>query len=206
MPSPLTDRIPTKRIAIFALRIASVWLAFALAWPLLAPMYRPFYCAVGNLVFDNGKASAEFSVAEDVKGDHDIDIRLEKRGSGVWGEAGHSSRLSGYLPTITLITFILATPISWERKRRALLWGLLFVTLYVLLRMWIPIRRDFSNPDALQVYAPGALGRQLIGISERSLVNAPASWFIVPIFIWVGVAFRRTDWELLQDGEGDPRG
>jgi len=206
VPSLGAERIPTRRIAAFALRVGLIWAAFAAAWPLLAPVYRPLYCTMANLAFRNGEARAEFSVTRAPQGDHDVDILLTRRSqSGVEGEVQHSSRLSGYLPMITLVAFVLASPISWSRRRKALLVGLLFVGLYVLLRIWVPIWRDFSNPNALQVYDPGGFGRWLMGVLQRSVVDAPASWFVVPIFIWVGVAFRRTDWELL-GGAGDADG
>ena len=203
MPSPLAERIPTKRIALFAVRVGAYWAAFALAWPLLAPAFRPLYCTVGNLAFNNGEAQAQFKTAKKIDRDHDVDIVLTNSTPGVRGDVFHSARLGGYLPLATFAAFVLASPISWARRRRALRLGLLFLLLYILMRMWVPIWRDFSNPNALQVYDPGAFGRWLMGVLQRSLVDAPASWFVVPIFVWVGVAFRRSDWELLE-GDGAP--
>ncbi|MAB80464.1 MAG: hypothetical protein CMJ89_14015 [Planctomycetes bacterium] len=190
--------LPTRRIAIFALHFVLIYSALILSWPLLRPVYRPLYCTFGNLVFQGGRASTTFRERE---GDEELDIalRLEKRGSGVWAEMETNSRLIGYLPTVSLIAFVLATPIPWKRRRKALLQGLLLVSLFVALRMAIPLWRDFSRPDALQVYHPGPPGRWFLGILERAFLNAPASWFVVPIFVWVAVAFRRADWEIVEE-------
>ena len=77
MPSLGAERIPTRRIAAFALRVGLIWAAFAAAWPLLAPVYRPLYCTMANLAFRNGEARAEFSVTRAPQGDHDVDILLQ---------------------------------------------------------------------------------------------------------------------------------
>lgn len=201
MQSPLGDRVPVRRIVVFAAWVFGIWLGLVVAWPLVRPLYLPAYCGIANVLFEGGAASAELTPAQEVQGSHDVDIRMEKTGSGVWGEMRHSAKIAGYFPTVSLLALVLATPIPWRRKRKALLLGLILVTAFVLLRAWIPIRRDFSNPDPLQVFEPGVFGRWLLGIGERALVNAPASWFVVPIFIWVGVAFRRSDWELLDRSE-----
>lgn len=198
------DSLPTKRIAGFALRFALAYGLLILAWSVVRPLYRPMYCMLGNLLFEGGEASARF-VALDTADDLDIQILLAKRGPPpVTGRMKNSSRMGGYLPMVSLVAFVLASPISWKRRRRALLWGLVLVTAFVALRMAIPIRENFSNPDALQVHHPGAFGRWALGIADRALVSAPASWFVVPLLIWILVAFRRQDWELVSEASRAP--
>ena len=206
MPSPLLEPTLLRRIALSLGRFGLYWGVLVLAWPLFAPLFRPLYCAVGNLALDHGQARASFEVTEKIDGDHDVDITLRKAGTKVTAKMYTSSRLSGYLPLISFVAFCLATPVPWKRRQKALLWGLVFIALFILLRMWVPIRRDFSNPNELQVYDPGALMRWWVGILERAFVNAPASWFIVPIFVWVGTAFQRSDWELLDGGTSGAEG
>lgn len=199
------QRLPTRRIAGFALRFAVVYLALVAAWPVLAPAYRPVYCALGNVLFRGGEASVEFRT-KDPGSDLDVELVLTNRGTGARARMANSSRLIGYLPTVTLIALVLATPVSWKRRRRALLLGLALVTLFVALRMALPIRREFSNPELapLMVHHPGAVGRWALGVAQRAFLRAPASWFVVPILIWIGVAFRRRDWELLEEPEAGP--
>lgn len=195
---------PTRRIARFALRFALAYGLLVLAWPVVRPLYRPFYCMLGNVLFEGGEASARF-VALDTADDLDIQILLAKRDPPpVTGRMKNSSRLAGYMPTVSLVAFLLASPISWKRRRRALLLGLVLVTAFVAFRMAIPIRGNFSNPDGLQVYHPGAFGKWAHGIADRALVSAPASWFVVPLLIWILVAFRRQDWELVSEDRQTP--
>lgn len=188
---------PARRIAGFGLRFALAYAALILAWPLLAHVHRPAYCALGNTLFGGGEASARFRTIEGA-GNLDIEVRLTKRGPPlVSAVMKNDSRLVGYMPLVSLVALVLASPIPWRRRRKALLIGLALVTAFVALRMSIPIRRDFSRPDALQVHHPGAFGRWLLDVSERALLDAPASFFVVPVLIWVLVAFRREDWALV---------
>jgi hypothetical protein len=203
---PPRPALPLRLIAGFALRFALVYAVLIVGWPLFAPAYRPIYCSLGNLVFGGGEASVHFRPRE-TRDPFDVELVLTRKGPPeVRGRATNDSHLVGYLPTVSLIALVIATPIAWKRRRRALLWGLVLVTIFVLLRMAIPIWRDFSRPDALQVYHPGPAARWVLGIAERALLSAPASWFVVPILIWVVVAFRREDWILLQPGTDGPAG
>jgi hypothetical protein len=187
---------PARRIAGFGLRFLLVYGVLVAAWPLLARFYRPAYCALGNVLFGGGEASARFRPLAGAK-DLDVEVRLTKRGPPlVSAVMKNDSRLVGYMPLISLVALVLASPIPWKRRRTALGLGLVLVTAFVAVRMSIPIRRDFSRPDALQVHQPGAFGRWLLDVSERALLDAPASFFVVPVLIWVLVALRREDLEL----------
>lgn len=188
---------PARRIAGFGLRFLLVYGALVAAWPLLAHVHRPAYCALGNVLFGGGEASARFRPLDGAQ-DLDIEVRLTKRGPPlVSAVMKNDSRLVAYMPLVSLVALVLASPISWRRRRRALWLGLALVTAFVAVRMSLPIRRDFSRPDALQVHHPGALGRWLLDVSERALLDAPASFFVVPVLIWILVALRREDRELV---------
>jgi hypothetical protein len=198
------NELVTRRIAGFVLRFALAYALLIVAWPLVKPLYRPVYCALGSLCFEGGVASARFEV-QDTDDDLDIQIHLTKRGPPrVTGRMQNSSRLTGWMPTASLLALVLASPISWRRKRQALLWGLALLTVFVAFRMWVPIRENFSKPDALQVHHPGALGTWALGIASRALVAAPASHFVIPLLLWAVVAFRREDWELVRAADSKP--
>lgn len=189
---------PARRIAGFVLRFALLYGILVLAWPLARPLYRPFYCFLGNVLFQGGEGSATFR-SLDTDAALDVEVMLHKRSPPpATGTATNNSKGVGYLPIVTIVALVLATPIPWKRRRRALWQGLALVTLFVAVRIGIPIVRDFSKPDALQVHHPGALGVWALGVAERALLAAPASFFVVPILVWALVAFRRQDWELLE--------
>lgn len=190
-----------RRIAGFALRFALAYGLLVLAWPVVRPVFRPLFCTLGNVLFGGGEASVSFHPL-DAGAELDVQLVLTKRGPPpVTARMEASSHLVGYMPIVSLVAFVLASPIPWRRRRRALLLGLALVSLFVALRMALPIWRDFSNADALQVYHPGAFVRWSRDVAERAFLSAPASFFVVPIFVWVLVAFRREDWALVDERE-----
>lgn len=187
-----------KRIGAFFLRFALAYAVAIVLWSAVGGAYRAFYCGVGNIVFGGGQASARFEAAPPNPADLDVKITLTTPAApGATGTMGNNSRFVGYLPTISLIAFVLATPIPWRRRRKALLFGLLFVQLLVIVRMALPIVREFSKETAIQAYHLGSFGQAVLDLGLRALLHAPASWFIGPILIWAAVAFRREDWELV---------
>lgn len=196
----MTPRL-AKRIGAFFLRFALAYAVAIALWPLLAGTYRGFYRGVGNVVFGGGDASARFAPAPPDPArpaDLDVEIRLTTPAApGTSGRMYNSSRFVGYLPTISLIAFVLATPIPWRRRRTALLVGISLVQVFVVVRMALPIVREFSKESAIQAYHLGAFGQGVLDLALRALLHAPASWFIGPILIWAAVAFRREDWELV---------
>ena len=197
-------RLATRRIAGFVLGFALVYGLLVFAWPLVGGAYRGFYCGLGNALFDGGDAAARFHPLEEGEG-LDVEIVLTKTTPPVVrGRMRNDSRLVGYMPTVCLVAFVLASPIPWKRRRRALLLGLLLVHVFVALRMGIPIVREFSQENALQVYHLGGFRRWLLGVANRAFLSAPASFFVVPTFLWILVAFRGTDWQLLREPDESP--
>jgi len=49
-------------------------------------------------------------------------------------------------------------------------------------------------PVLLLIFHLGQIGRWILGSAIPALLQAPASRFVGPIFIWALVAFRREDW------------
>ena len=191
----------------FAIRFLAVYAALAwLAWPVLAGAYRELYCALGNVAFASvGAGSVRFTPDPRPGSQYDTLLVMTNRNApGTVGEMHQSSWNVGYLPTVGLIALVIATPIPWRRRWRALAIGLLMVTAFVLLRMALPIIHDFSNPDDLQVFQRGPVARWILGFAIPALLQAPASQFVGPIFIWALVAFRREDWAIVQRSETPP--
>jgi hypothetical protein len=200
--------LPLRAMGLFALRFGLVYTLAVLAWPLVRPVYQPVYCFLGNILFEGGTGSVRFEAArtgDDFEDDFDVQLVMTNTEAAVTGRAGNSSRVTGYLPTVSLVALVLATPIAWRRRRRALWMGLLAVHVFVALRMALPIWRDFALPGPLQVYEPGGFVRWARGVAERAFLAAPASFFVVPVLIWVLVAFTGRDRELLAAPDGEPR-
>jgi hypothetical protein len=105
------------------------------------------------------------------------------------------------MPTITLVALILATPVAWRRRGIALLIGLALLIPFVALRIGLPLMLEFAREDLpMRQYQFSSWWTSVLMQAKIALVEAPASFFVVPIFIWIVATFRRSDWSSLMRG------
>jgi hypothetical protein len=114
-----------------------------------------------------------------------------------------SSQLAGYTLTILVITLILATPIiSWKRKGWALLWGVILVHVFIIFRMTIGLLFFFSLHQELAVVMFSPFWQNVLNRIYEVLIPNFGIIYTVPVFIWILVTFRRSDWlQLASVGE-----
>ncbi|MBU0639167.1 MAG: hypothetical protein KKB50_09910 [Planctomycetes bacterium] len=121
-----------------------------------------------------------------------LDTRIIVRAPQGQRRIGYSARRYGYYPTASVLALILATPVRWSRKWRALLWGLLLVHTFVLLRTVLIVLYALS-PDGLGVFAWGRVLTRVVKLLAY-IGRASSTSFVAAIFIWIIVAIRRSDW------------
>jgi hypothetical protein len=188
---------PPRRIARFFLVFLAVYAVLAIPWPPVRSGYRVFYCWLGNLAFGSlgETGSVRFVPWDEAHKAYDVKLVLTNaRSPGDLGEMHNHSVHIGYYPTVIIVALVLATPVSWRwRRLRALLWCLFWVQVFVVLRMAIPIVRELSKPTALQVFHPGPMALRILLQADIVFVKAPASFFVVPMVIWILATFRRGD-------------
>ena len=186
----------------FALRLLVVFglLAWVL-WPGLAAGYARLFCGLANGIFGSADPSMPiaFRPLDQPSRWKDIvlEIRVEAQGEHIRWTIGGSSRLTGYLPAVEVLALIVATPLPWSRRGRALLWGLITVHLFIILRMGLFILKLASDGQFAWFAGVGEPWRSITNGSYDLLVRAPSASFIVPVFIWALIIVRRQDLESL---------
>ena len=98
----------------------------------------------------------------------------------------------GYKPTITLVALVLATPVAWRRRGIALAVGLVLVQGFILFRVGLKLMEQLADP-ALGHFVPSSFWRSVLDQLMATFVNAPASYYIVPTFVWIIVCLRPKD-------------
>ncbi|MCK4659490.1 MAG: hypothetical protein KAV82_08210 [Phycisphaerae bacterium] len=189
--------LPVKRIGGFFLWLLLCYVVLVIPWLGLPQAYAAAYRAVGNTVFGSfGRDTmARFRPLSDGKGMMDTEITLRNRWSDAVVRIPCDSRLTGYLATAEVIALILATPIPWSRRWKALLWGFLLVSMFVALRTGLILLYWLSSDSPLRLYELSPFwSRVLIYIFQITVVS-PTLTFIMPVFIWVVATFRRGDLE-----------
>jgi len=219
MPSP-------KQIFGFFVLVL-VYCALLLApWPGLDGAYAAAFRAGGNVVFhrfwfwpegwvrfvDPDARTAvdlppgvRLPAAEGVK---DTVMILENRSTPRFlGFLRTSSREVGYKPTAVLIALMLATPTSWRRRGKSLLWGLLLVHGFILLRLTVTlVANGFGADKGYALFHPAEFGMTVLDKLDTVLLMDPTVSYVAPAFFWFLLAFRPSQWASRGQTEPVPSG
>lgn len=109
-----------------------------------------------------------------------------------------SSRDSAYIPTVLLIALILASPISGLRKQLALFHGLILIHVFIGLRLLVAIAYAFSHNPNLAMLRLTPFWQTLLDIAAQVFTEYIGILYIMPVFIWLLVTLRQSDWQQLK--------
>lgn len=177
----------------FAVRVFILLGLMIAPWPGVARAYEAVFRTVCNTVLGSlgSHGMVEFRREENANTAWDgvIIFRPLSRMAG-W-DRGYDSRLWGYLPTVTLIALVMASPISWSRRWRALALALALVHLFIALRIEATVLDSFV---AISDRSSSWLGRAAMTVAQHALAASGVTSIVVPAGIWILVVFRREDW------------
>ncbi len=200
----------------FLLRCMVIYAVLIVPWWGGMSIYRWGFCQVGNAVFYRigGDGRVRFEAIDRtvdqqfVGTDHakDVTLRLNNTANASGGHMDIKSALIGYRPTAFLIALVLATPIPWSRRGWAVLGGLVAVSAFVALRVWLQLADGLSNGDELSVYTLSPFWKGTLRSFVNVLVLSTAPGYIVPALLWMLVAVRREDWERIMNTDAGAAG
>lgn len=202
---PIRISTRTRSLCGFFVRFMVVLLLLAALWPLVANAYTTFFCAAGNLLFGTFGSHGEVRFVrstdpEDKPGDSAVKLYNSQSRVGV-RVSGISSLDLGYRPTAFLLALVVATPIPWARRRRALLWALFWVNVYVAFRALVFLLVNFSRGDPVALFTPGPLALKLRTFAFYFVVLSYAGWLVGPLPIWAFLCLGRSDRNALMGNE-----
>ncbi len=189
--------LPPRQIPGFLLRCVLLYGIMAVPWPAVQRAYSAAYAGVANMVFGSFGSDGLVRFQRPANSDQpaDLELVIRKRGAPPVGRSPHNPTLTGYLSTVEVIALILATPIPWLRRCKALLWSMLLIHAFIWLRLEITLLHWFSGDTPLALYKLGPLWSKLLASAFELISVSPTSTFVVPIFIWILVTFRKNDFE-----------
>ena len=204
------DKKPVGRFVILFIIIYGL---FLLTSPMTEKWFANYYIHFGRSLFysfvDKG-AVGFVELKETKQPKFSIEIRLANREvmnkamdankpyQDVRLEA--SSWYSGFLPMILLVSLIAATPfIGWKRKLLALFFGLLLVHVLIWVQLYIQILYEFDRNEFLQVMSFSSFEQKAMDILHYLFVESMGLKFVIPVFIWILVTFRKGDLENYTD-------
>lgn len=186
-----------KRISLSFLVSMAVYGLLLVPWPGVMAGYGTCFRGVANFLFVSvgGTGTATFEPYGSAGHAYDTTIVMRNRKLPPRARAllDINCLATGYRPAAFLIGLVLATPVPWSRRWRALLWGLFWVNVFVAFRVWLPLLDFFSDPTPLAAFTLSPFWKNVLTMSKLFLFRDPASDYTAPALIWLLVTFRRGD-------------
>lgn len=190
---------PLKPILLFCCRFLLIYGVLTACWLEIKEGYRYFFRTLGQTAFgENGtKRIVRFQPNSGRRGgniDTLIDIAnrelLDGNGRGHTIELSLDSRQVGWAPTTFLIALIIATPLGWRRRARALFWGLLCIHAFILFSLGLFI---WNESTRLALVHLGPLLKGMVDGLEYIILTPAGPNFVVSALIWILVTFQSND-------------
>ncbi len=179
----------------FAVRLLLFYGLFVLPRPLIGPYYAAFLREGANGLVGPAREGLviRFRPMETDSRGRDVQLLVQQSGSTRFWTTPISSRMQGYLPTAEVLALILATPVPWKRRIRAAVAGMLVVHVFIALRIYSAIAYSLNTAKLgfFSDFTP--FWRDVVFKIDEVLTTVPSTTFVVPVFIWIIVMFRRAD-------------
>lgn len=179
------------------LLMAVLTIALSVIWPWVGDLYgRAFRTSTSELFRTvSNRWEVEIMPMANPRTKLDNVMRLYNREAGQKAEQEFSVRYIAYTPTAFLFALIIATPLPWNRRLAALLWGFLWINIWIALCMLVLVVYGYSRGNAMAIYDVSPWVRASIVVLRETVVKAPVIKYTVPAVIWILVTFRRSDWK-----------
>lgn len=159
-------------------------------------IYNGIFRSVGTLVYGRNDRVKEIGFEPLSRGDHLSYARvvivnpalMKPDGSGPVRNLDIGTRGFGSTSLALLAGLILASPVSWPRRCRALLWGILWQQVLVFLTLGYCIWLDSAEVGLVSLTSTG---KELATGIKNVLAGALA--VATPVLLWVLVTFRKGD-------------
>jgi len=168
-------------------------------WPRLGRAYTRFYSAGAAFLFGSFGSTGIVSFEPLHDSEYDLHVTLYNRarmgpdGNMAGVQTRHNSRHAGYIYAAFLTALILATPIPWRRKGWALFWGMILIHGFVASKLALRIFHAFNNRP-LSMFVLNPFCRRVLSITHQAVAVNVTFGFVVCVFVWILVSFRRRDW------------
>lgn len=182
--------LPSRSISGFVVRFLLLYGVLVALWPMLSSGYASLFRSGGELVlgrFGSG-GLVRFRDLPQPEGMDDTRILLKARGSHEWTWMKLSTRHVGFTSTAVLVALVLATPVPWRRRARALLWAMLLIHLFITLRLLIMIAFGMSLNESGADALPDSFLARCLAAGSLSVSVGQGLSYIAPVLIWVLVA------------------
>ncbi len=189
-----------RLLSLYFLSLLAIYVALVALWSVVDGAYLPALRAVETEVFSSyfqPEGHVEFLPYAGKKPGLDLEILLGTRKSRALNQmiAVPVRGLNRcYAPMCLLISLVLVSPVPWRRRSMALLMALVLFHVWLTFGFSWAIVDKFSNDDVFALYSFSPFVKKAVSFVSMTLTQSTFTQFVVPVFIWVLVTFRRGDW------------
>jgi hypothetical protein len=176
-----------KPVAAFAVKFLVLYGLLAASWPLVGGVYAYFFRQSGETFLEVVGIGKDVRIrpAAEPKGLNDV-VFFTRGTTGEQRQRALSSWLMGFHPTAMVVALVLATPVSAQRRFRALCAGFIIIHSFVLLRIAV-----FAMLSG--VTAANTTFMETAMWIAFMFVHGHGVSLIVPVLVWLAVTIRRED-------------
>ena len=184
-------------LTVFLVRLALAYVLLLLPWPGLSEACGLYFRTVGQTVL--ARESEQYSLTFEAPKKNsprpqdsliaivNLDL-MAPDGSGPVRHLNFDTRDLGWKPLALLIALILASPLAWRRRLRALLLGALCSHGFMLLTLGVATWNE-AMEIGLVTLTPFW---KAVAVACKELLTRQIT-LVVPVLIWILVTFRRED-------------
>ena len=178
--------IPAKSTSRFVLRLGLIYGILSIPWPGVRSGYTALFQTIGNSTIQDygGIAAVTFRPPPTPQARWDTEIHVRPLGSVKNWHLEMSAHGWGYLPVIAFVALALAWPVPFRAQWFRFVLGLLFVQVFVLVRILIAIHYTLHWGGAIKM---GQNGSQFLTLLFESISASPVATFVVPACIWLAL-------------------
>ncbi len=172
-------------------------------WPIGGVAYARLYCMGANRLLGAPGARAVVYFSQPGGGRDEVRVtfydRQRTNGQDIPRpllRIAHNVRYGVYMYVAFLAALVLATPLPWRRRAWASLWGLVLIHAFMGLRLTLLVVQ-LLNSEQVALLALNWFWKSVLLLSVQILTVNILPSFLVAIFIWALVSFRREDWRLI---------
>lgn len=167
------------------------------AWLVPREVYAPWFRAGANSMFRSVPTdlTAKLTPLNDRDGLTDTRLNVGRRSSRLGGGINLDSKREGYLPAALVACLILATPVPWRRRWKALLAGLLAIHAFVALRLCVTAASGFTavSVDGQRLLPLSPFWTEVLALMDALLSADLHITYVAPVLIWLVVTVRPGD-------------
>lgn len=188
-----------SNLLTFAVRFLLIYFVLIAPWVGLDELYGRFFRAAGRLAFPTSSSRLIVLFERNDGSPHDTRITLGNRnlldatGTGPVRVLSLNTRSSGLLPVLFLTALILATPVSWRRRRTSLFRGWIGINAFVACSTAFWLLREADAAAELSLVQLPPIWRSVMNGLAQILITHIGAGFFAPVVIWLLVTFRSDD-------------